>query len=169
MRKFLPAGADSVVWTVTISLTALVFLLLVLARTTASKHTHAAIALSAAAGIVALVLVIGWRAKPIRYELRDDSVSVVRPWPFAAIIIVRSQITEIRHLNLGRVIPTSLTLPYVFGYAGEFRDAELGDFLFFGTDRREAVVLATSDRKYVITPANPKRFIKHMNELWGRK
>lgn len=169
MKKYFPASPDGAVWMVTLILAGILVLLLTLAAGTAPLPPKAVVTLNSISGALAVILLVGWLAKPSRYEVSDTSISIVRTWPFRNISVPTSEIHEVHHLSLGPVIPTGPTLPYVFGYAGEFQNTQLGDFLFFGTGRGQAVVLTTDDRKYVISPANPKRFIKHMNELMDRK
>jgi len=165
MKKYLPAGADSMVWIVTICLIALAFLLLVLAGGITSMPAPALVSLYVAAGIVGLVLLTGWLAKPIRYEARDTSISIVRSWPFSTITISKSEIKEVRHVKLEKIKPESLVVGWVFGYAGRFQSSELGSFVLFATNPAD-VVLIHAGEKYVVSPANPKRFV---NDVLGRK
>ena len=165
MKKHFPAGADKTVWIVTTSSIALLFLLLALAGGITSMPISAAIVLYIVAGIIALVLLIGWLAKPIRYEVRDDSVSIVRMWPFSTIRIPKSEITEIRHLRLVSVAPTSVAVIWIFGYVGRFRSNELDSFVMLATNLSEPVLI-NADERYIVSPANPKRF---MHDLSGKK
>jgi len=165
MKKYLPADANSTVWIVTLSLMACLLLLLVLAGGIPSMPASAVEVLYIAAGIIALVLLTGWRAKPMRYEVRDDSVSVVRSFPFSPLVIQKPEIKEVRHVRLGSIRPTSVAVGWIFGYAGRFQSEELGPVVLLATNPANAV-LVHADQKYVFTPANPKRF---MNDVLGRK
>jgi len=165
MKKHLPADADRLVWIVTASLVAFGALLLAVAGGIRSMPLVAAVILYSIAGIVALVLYLGWLARPLRYEVRDDSVTLVRPRPFAAITIPKSAIKEMRHLKLGQIKPAGLSIGWVFGYAGRFRSGDLGEIMIFGTNPEHAVLIH-ADEKYVFTPSNPKRF---MHDISGKK
>ena len=165
MKKYFPAGADGTVWIVTTSLTVLVLLLLALAGGITSMPAPAAITLYAVAGAIGLILLTGWLAKPTRYEIRDDSVSIVRSWPFPKITIRKSEIKDIRHIKLKSVAPASVAVAWIFGYAGRFQDKELGAFSLFATSPRDAVLISAKQNS-VISPANPKRF---MQDLAGKK
>jgi len=165
MKKYFPAGADGTVWIVTISLMALLLLLLVLAGGITSMPAAAAITLYAVAGAIGLILLIGWLAKPIQYEIRDDSLSIVRSFPFSKITIGRSEIKDVRHVRLKSITPASVAVAWVFGYAGRFSSKELGAFSLFATSPRDAVLISAK-QNYVISPANPKRFIQ---DLSGKK
>ncbi|HUV05521.1 MAG TPA: PH domain-containing protein [Armatimonadota bacterium] len=165
MKKYFPAGADGTVWIVTSSLVAMALLLLALAGGITSMPSAAVIALYIAAGVIGLILLIGWLAKPTRYEIRDESVSIVRSWPFRRITIRRSEIKEVRHVRLESVMPASAAVAWVFGYAGLFQTKDLGAFLLFATSPRDVVLIRTN-QSYVISPANPKRF---MQDLSGKR
>ena len=165
MRKYLPAGPNALVWIVTVSLVAVLALLLALAGGIKSMPVSAAIVLYAVSGVVALALAVGWLARPIRYEVGDDTVCIVRSWPFAKITLPRSKIKGTRHVTLEAVLPASVVVVGVFGYAGRFRNPELGNFLLYATSTANTVLI-NADETYVISPANPKRF---MHDLSGRK
>lgn len=163
MKKYLPAGADSTVWVATASLAAFLALVLALAGGITSLPTPAVAALYAVAGIVGLALLAAGLAKPIRYEARDESVTIVRSWPFPRITIPRSEIADVRHIRLESVVPTSLAAPGVFGYAGRFRSDEVGTFTLCATSLGE-MVLIRATKSYVISPANPRRFVHELSE-----
>lgn len=165
MKKYLPASADRTVWIVTISLGVLLLLLLVLAGGIASLPASVLAAFYTAVGIIASVLLIGWLARPIRYEVRDTSISVARSWPFSTVLIPKSEIREVRHVKLGSTRPASVALCWVFGYAGRFQSQELGSVVLLATNPAYAVLIHAKE-KYILSPANPKRFV---NDVLGRK
>jgi hypothetical protein len=165
MKKHLPADADRLVWIVTASLVAFGALLLALVGGIRSMPVVAEIILYGIAGIVALVLYLGWLAKPLRYEVRDDSVTLIRSRPFAGVTIPKSAIKEMRHLKLGQIKPVGLSIGWVFGYAGRFQSGDLGEIMLFGTNPEHAVLIH-ADETYVFTPSNPKRF---MHDISGKK
>ena len=165
MKKHLPADADRLVWIVTASLVAFGALLLALVGGIRSMPVVAVIILYSVAGVVALVLYLGWLARPLRYEVRDDSVTLIRSRPFSAITIPKSAIKEMRHLKLGQIKPAGLSIAWVFGYAGRFQSGDLGEIMIFGTNPGHAVLIH-ADEKYVFTPSNPKRF---MHDISGKK
>ncbi len=48
----------------------------------------------------------------------------------------------------------------LFGYIGLFRNARLGRYRAFATDPDNAAVLEYAERKIVVTPDNPQRFVQ---------
>lgn len=164
MKKYFPAGADRAVWIVTCSLIAFALVVLVIAGAV-DMPSSALIVLYSVAGLVGLVLLLGWLARPVRYEVRDTSVSIARAWPFRSTTIQKSEVKEARHLKLDAVRPSSISIAWIFGYAGRFASKDAGEFLFFGTNPSNAVLISAKE-KYVLTPANPKRFL---NDVTGKK
>lgn len=165
MKKYLTAAADAMVWIVTGTLMALVLLLLVVAGAIMSLPVPALIAIYSAAAVVALVLLIGWLAKPVQYEVRDKTLTIVRSWPFTSVVIDRSDIREVRSMKLRSIAPSSVVVLGVFGYAGRFKSDEVGSFAFYGTSTRDTVLISAK-KDYVVSPANPKRF---MHDLLGKR
>lgn len=165
MRKHYPAGADRVVWIVTGSLIGLCVVLLAVAGGVTSLPTTVVVILYSTAGVTALLIALGWLARSVRYEIRDDSVTIVRTWPFRDVVIRRPDIKEIRHMRGKGFKPSASSLPWVFGYSGRFTSEELGTIAFYGSNPNEIVVIVARE-KYVVSPANPKRFI---HDLSGRK
>lgn len=165
MKKHLPSGADSMVYIVTGSLIGLVTLLLALAGGIRSLSLVPLIILYGIAGILAVIAFAGWLARPVQYEVRDDSITIRRSKPFSSITIGRSAIKAMRHIELQSLSPTATSIPWVFGYSGHFRNKEIGDFLMYATGTKEVVVIE-ADKRYVISPANPRRF---MHDASGKK
>lgn len=167
MKKYFPGSPDPAVWAVTGSMIGLLILLLALAGGLTSLPIPAVVVLYSLAGLLLLLVAVGWLARPLRYEVSDASVTIVRTWPFSAITIPVSEIKEIRHLTVESLRPASAVVAWVFGYSGRFRNDELGDFLLFATGTRETTLIAAK-ANYILSPSNPKRFVKHVHDLMGR-
>lgn len=165
MKKHLPSGADLIVITVTGVLIGVVILLLALAGGIRALSLTALLILYGIAFVLALVVIAGWMARPVQYEVRDDSITIRRSGPFKSITIGKQAIKSIRHIQLHSFLPTARSLPWVFGYSGRFRSKEFGSFLMYATGAKE-VVLIEAGEKYVISPANPRRF---MHDVSGKK
>lgn len=165
MRKHLPSGVDSMVVIVTASFIAVIALLLALAGGISALSRTGLIILYGIAGILALIVAAGWLARPVQYEVRDDSVTIRRSRPFKSITIAKSAMKSVRHFELQSFSPTARSLPWVFGYSGRFRNKDLGDFVMVATGPKEVVVIEAGE-KYVISPANPRRFV---HDVSGKK
>ena len=162
MKKHLPSALDPRVLIVTGSLIALAILFLALAGGIRALSLIPLIILYGIAGILALIIIAGWLARPVQYEVRDDSVTIRRSRPFRSITIGKQGIKSIRHVQLQSFSPTIRSLPWVFGYSGRFRNAELGSFLMLATGVKE-VVLIEAGEKYIISPMNSRRFLHDMS------
>ena len=165
MKKHLPADAERTVWIISSVVVALAILLLAAAGVVPLKFVVARVILYSLAGIVLIIVAVGLLARPVRYEVRDDSLTIVRYRPFADITIPKSAIKELRHVKLGQIKPVSVAVYGVFGYAGRFDTEEQGQVMMIATNPSHAV-LVVADERYVITPSNPKRFT---HDLSGKK
>lgn len=159
MKKHLPSGADVIVWKVTGSLIALVLLFLALAGGIRPLPLAVLITFYSIAGILGLIVMTGLLARPVQYEVRDDSITIRRSSPFSSITIPKSSIKAIRHIELGSFKPAVASLPWVFGYVGRFRNSEIGSFSMFATNTKGEVVFIDAGEKYVISPGNSRRFV----------
>ena len=167
MRKYSPGPPDSMVLKVTGAAGGLLLILLALAGGLTRLPMPAVIVLYSLSGVLALTLALGWLSRPTRYEVRSDSVAIVRLWPFSTIAIPLSGVKEVRHFKLSGAAPASLGLPWIFGYSGRFGGGELGVFLFFGTGVGEVVSIGAGET-YVLSPENPKRFVRHVHDAMGK-
>ncbi len=162
MKKHLPAIVDRNVWIITSAVVALAVILLVAAGIVPSKFLVADLILYGLAAIVLAIIGISLLARPVRYDVRDDSLTIVRYRPFADITFPKSAIKEIRHVKLGEIKPVSLAIFGVFGYVGRFKSEEQGSIVMIATNPEHAVLIVT-DNRYIITPSNPKRFLHDMS------
>ena len=166
MKRHYPADADRMVWIFTVSLIAFALLLLSLAGAIPSMPPALVAVFGALALVVALILGLGWLARPQRYEVRDDSLAIRRSRPFASITIPKSEIKEMKHLVLDDVTPLWPSLCWTFGYSGRFRSRDIGDVTILGTNPTHAVLIVYGDCRLILTPSNPKRFV---HDISGKK
>jgi hypothetical protein len=165
MKKHLPADADRTVWIVSSVIVALAILFLATTGIVPQKFMGVDIVLYVLAGIALIIVAAGLLARPVRYEIRDDSLKIVRNRPLADITIPKSAIKEARDVKLGWIKPASIAIPGVFGYVGRFDTEEQGQVVMIATNPSHAV-LVVADKRYLITPSNPKRFT---HDLSGKK
>ncbi|MDH7482277.1 MAG: PH domain-containing protein [Armatimonadota bacterium] len=168
MRKYLPAAADLIVYKVTGALIAFAILMLALAGGLTMLPMPVVIIMYSLAGATAIILSIGWLIRPSRYEVGNNKITIARTWPFPPITIRLSDIKDVRHLTLESLKPASLALPWIFGYSGRFKSNELGDLFISATGIKEVVLVETNDGKFILSPSNPKRFVKHVHDAIGR-
>ena len=55
----------------------------------------------------------------------------------------------------------------LFCYSGYFRSRKLGSFRPFVTDPKRSVVLRTAQKTYIVSPADPERFVAALMEQFG--
>ncbi|MDI6829490.1 MAG: PH domain-containing protein, partial [Armatimonadota bacterium] len=164
MKKYFPVGADLIVYKITGGMIAFMLFLLALAGGLTMLPLAVVIVMYSIAGLIAAILAVGWLIRPSRYEIGSDRIAIIRTLPFLPIVIPLSEIKEVRHLTIESLKPASIALPFVFGYAGRFRNDELGDFFISATGIKEAVLVATNDEKFILSPSNPRRFVKHVHD-----
>lgn len=163
MKRHYPADADRQVWVFTASLIGFAVLLLSLAGAIPSMPRVLTAIITAIALVVVLILCLGWLARPLVYEVRDDFLTIRRSRPFAGITMPKSEIKEVRHVVLGEIKPSWPSVGLAFGYAGRYRTQEQGDVIILGTNPGHAALVVHKDRRYILTPSNPKRFVHDMS------
>ena len=120
-----------------------------------------------AAALVALVIAISWQMRPARYEVSDESVRIVRAWPFKSIAIPKAEIRDVRPVTLTWKTIRSFGVGGLFGTGGWFWNKELGHFLVAMTNGHK-LVLISNGGKFVISPENPDEFIKDVQSRIGQ-
>jgi hypothetical protein len=111
-------------------------------------------------GIGALIIVLSWAWAPRGYAIGDGWVTVQRP--VGSVRIPLAGIREARpaaSADLGGCIRL-MGSGGVFGYYGLFRTSKLGNCRWFVTDKSKAVVVFTSARTLVLSPADTEGFLR---------
>ena len=116
--------------------------------------------------IVALLLIylIAFVFRPINYNLTSDKLIIHRL--FADVKIERSQIKSVELLDKGKISWSIRTfwVGGLFGYYGKFANTKLGSMTWYATRRDRIVLVRTIDnRKIILTPDNPDKFIADFN------
>mgnify|MGYP003647403618 CR=1 FL=1 len=90
----------------------------------------------------------------IKYTVKDQQLSVIRPPFLEDIVIKKSDIVEVKTLETeGFVIRKSWGNEGVFGYFGNFRNTLLGDFEFYARNSKNLILITTIEgRRIVISP-----------------
>jgi hypothetical protein len=120
-----------------------------------------------AVALVALVIAISWQMRPARYEVSDESVRIVRAWPFKSIAIPKAEIKDVRPVTLTWKTIRSFGVGGLFGTGGWFWNKELGNFLVAMTNGHK-LVLISNGGKFVISPENPDEFIRDLQSRIGQ-
>jgi hypothetical protein len=111
-------------------------------------------------GIAILIIVLSWAWAPRGYVIGDGFLTV--PRPVGGVRIPLSGIREARPAasdDLSGCIRV-MGSGGVFGYYGLFRTSKLGISRWFVTDRSKAIVVFTSARTLVLSPADTEGFLK---------
>ena len=155
-----PAKMDTAITIVTVSVFLLLGFFLVLAVSMHEKPMWGAVAL------VAVVIAVSWQMRPARYEVSDESVRIVRGWPFKSIMIPKIQIKDVRPVSRSWKTIRTCGVGGLFGSGGWFWNKELGHFLVAITNGHKLVLIANGG-KFVISPENPDRFIQDLKSSLG--
>jgi hypothetical protein len=140
---------------------------------------HAAVRLAAHHGSVALGVVVGstsvvpilvaWAARelaPRSFSVGGDGVHVERRAGLVRIPI--ATIRTVRELGTGARFTRVGGVGGLFGYWGEYRNAELGRVKLYATRSDGRVLLGTDTATYVVTPGSPARFVEEIERRLGR-
>lgn len=156
-----PAKMDTAITIVTASVFLLLGIFLVLAVSMHEKPMWGAVAL------LAVVIAVSWQMKPARYEVSDESVRVVRGWPFRNIAIPKAEIRDVRPVVLTWRTIRTCGVGGLFSTGGWFWSRELGHFLVAMTNGHK-LVLISNGGKFVISPGNPDEFISDVRSRIGQ-
>ena len=115
---------------------------------------------------VALLLIyfIAFAFRPLNYKLTTDELTIHRP--FLDVKIKRSQIKNVELLNSGDIGLTIRTFGVggLFGYYGKFANTKLGSMTWYATRKDKTVLVQTVDnRKIILTPDDPDKFVADFN------
>lgn len=110
-----------------------------------------------ATAILLAVLFISWQMKPARYEVSDESVRIVRGWPFSDVVIPRPEIKDARRVKMTGTTLRTCGVGGLFGSGGWFWNKEIGRF-FAAITNGYNLVLIEDGGKFVISPENPDEF-----------
>ena len=156
-----PAKMDTAITIVTASVFLLLGIFLVLAVSMHEKPMWGAVAL------LVVVIAISWPMRPVRYEVSDEAVRIVRTWPFKSIEIPTAEIRDVRPVVLTWRTIRTCGVGGLFGTGGWFWNKELGHFLVAMTNGHK-LVLISNGGKFVISPDNPDEFIKDVQSRTGQ-
>jgi hypothetical protein len=137
------------------AVTLLVFAVMVFVSVNLIRHAPAA-DLTTRYIVMALLwvfMVVVYGFSITRYEVTNDALRIVRP--FATKTIELNNITHIQALPteaLGTLIRTFAN-GGLFGYYGQYKSSTIGYFTFYGTQRKNHILIeTTTPQRLVITP-----------------
>ena len=102
--------------------------------------------------------------RPINYRLTDDELIIHRP--LSDIKINRKEIKSVEQLDKAKLAWAwrIFGVGGLFGYWGKFTNSKMGSMTWYSTRQNKAVLINTIyDKKIVITPDEPERFIAEFN------
>ena len=114
---------------------------------------------------IALILVylIAYAFRPIHYKVSDNTLIIHRP--FTDIKIDRNQIKNVELLDKEKTRWAVRTFGVggLFGYYGKFFTSKLGSMTWYATRRNKTVLVQTINRKIILTPDEPEKFVANFN------
>ena len=119
-----------------------------------------------AAGFFYLLVDLCWRVKASGYEIRDDSITIVRGWPFKDIVIPLSDVREVRPFKFTLATIRSFGVGGLFSATGFFWNKEAGKF-FASVTNLKCAVLIEAKQKFVISPEKPDEFAAAVQQSIG--
>jgi hypothetical protein len=153
MKTYRAAPMDGITLGVTISALAL-FLIITISMLIPFHHAWPTLVIS---GSLILLVVLCWQVKAERYEIRDDTIVIVRGWPFSDIVIPLSEVREVRPFKFTLRTIRTFGVGGLFSSTGFFWNKEAGKFFASVTNLKCAVLIDGKD-KIVISPENPDEF-----------
>lgn len=115
---------------------------------------------------VALLLIyfIAFAFRPINYNLMADKLIIHRL--VADVEIDRNQIKSVELLDKNKISWALRTFGVggLFGYYGKFANTKLGSMTWYATRKdRTVLVLTVNNKKIILTPNDPDKFVADFN------
>ncbi len=109
-------------------------------------------------GLLIPLVVLCWQAKMRRCEIRDDSLVILRGWPFTDVVVPLSEVHEVRRFKFTLTTLRTFGIGGLFSATGFFWNKEVGSFFASVTNIKRAVLIGDT-QKIVISPEHPEEFI----------
>lgn len=121
----------------------------------------------AAGALLVLVILISRQIAPKRLEVTDDSLVIIRGWPFRKISVPLREITSVERVKLSMWTMRSFGVGGLFSHSGRFWGSGIGTFYGGITSVADAVLIAAGE-KFVISPDDPDQFVQDIEGLTRR-
>ena len=163
MKTYRPAPMDKV----TLGVTLFIFALLVffIAFTFNPKSEEP---MRFASIMMALVIAISWQVKANRYEINEDSIILVRGWPFRDIVIPLADVKKVEKVTISSKTIRTFGVGGLFSSTGWFWNKDIGHF-FVSATNGYCIVLISNGKKWAISPENPDEFVADMSSRIGNR
>ena len=162
MKTYRSAPMDKLTFWVTISVFALLAFFIALALVMRQGFV-----LWIPVVLMALITGFSWQMRVRRYEVREDSIRIVRGWPLRTITIPLAEVCDVRRYDTSPAHGPTLRLMGVggmFSSSGVFWNKETGEFFATVTNMGRAVFIQANE-KYLISPDAPEGFIADVREV----
>lgn len=104
---------------------------------------------------------------PKSYEVTEGGIVIKRPIGSKLIGFSRiKQVNRVKNDDLGFVFRL-FGNGGLFGFTGLFKSRFYGDLTFYATQQRNYVIVETDLKKYVLTPDEPLKFVKSVENRVG--
>ena len=148
------------------SLTSLLFLGIAVLQIVLYMQHHAVVFLASALLLLLIYFVTYWYC-PINYRVTTDDVVVHRHG--SDIRFLRSDIRCIQMVQKEKLKGTVRLIGVggLFGYCGQFSNAEFGCMTWYATKHRDKMVLIelNNNKKIIVTPDEPEQFVEQFGRL----
>lgn len=114
---------------------------------------------------LALVYVICWLLRPLRYSVTETELLIERP--LGNIRIKKEAITNISILqesNIGGAVRT-FGVGGLFGYYGKYYNSAFGSMNWYVTRSDKPVLITTAKSKILVSPDEPERFAETLGKI----
>ena len=110
-----------------------------------------------------ILYIVTYLYSPRFYKIESNNITVHRA--ASNVTFLRSEIKNIQIINGQKLRGAIRTFGVggMFGYFGQFLNAELGCMTWYATQRKRTAVLIemTNNKKIIVTPDEPEQFIKN--------
>lgn len=138
---------------------AILFLFLIIGQFTLLKEVDTT------TSIITIVLLMGiyivpFLLRPIDYRVESNQVKIHRL--VSDVKIDKDSILSVQVLDDGALNWSIRTFGVggLFGYFGKFANSKLGNMTWYATRRNKAVIIQTNNKKIIVTPDEPQRFVE---------
>ncbi len=115
-------------------------------------------------GLLVAIYSITFLLHPVNYRVETNEIIIHRP--LNDIRINKDNIKSVQILEEGvlRWSVRTFGVGGLFGYFGKFANSKLGNMTWYATRRNNAVLVQTTDKKIIITPNEPEKFVQALED-----
>lgn len=156
------ASMDKLAKGVTVVVT-LLFLALIIGQFTIINEVGITVSVGII-GLLVAIYAITFLLHPVNYRVDTNVIIIHRP--LNDIRINKDSIKSVQILEEGvlRWSVRTFGVGGLFGYFGSFANSKLGNMTWYATRRNKAVLIQTTDKKIIVTPNEPEKFVQALED-----